>query len=357
MSMITGRRGFGALVAAGATTALASRRARGAAREITVLNWKGYGTDEAFAVKEFAARTGITVKHDYFNSEPEMLTKLQTNPGAYDVVLINSARTQQALAGGLIVPIDLSAVPNSKDLAPALGGSPSLVVGGKTYGVSWVWGINSLAVRKGTGVNADSMTVLLDPKYAGRMAMLDDTATAIGVGALLTGQDINNPRDLGAIRDKLKAMKPNVKLLWSSEDEWNKAFAARAFDVSIFWSGAAVRSIRKLNLPVEFVVPREGAIGWLDGLSLPAASKNQADALAFINYMIDPGYYVTWSNTSGAPASANEAAMAALPADNLNRQIHKPEYLAQLQFMAPIPDERRRAFNDLWEEVKASYAN
>jgi spermidine/putrescine transport system substrate-binding protein len=45
------------------------------AREITVLNWKGYGTDEAFALKAFADQTGITVKHDYFNSEPEMLTK------------------------------------------------------------------------------------------------------------------------------------------------------------------------------------------------------------------------------------------------------------------------------------------
>src|SRR5579883_1240717 len=123
MTRIIGRRGFGALVASGAISgaaatlapALLPRPAQAAAREITVLNWKGYGTDEPFALKEFQAATGITVKHDYFNSEPEMLTKLQTNPGAYDVVLINSARTQQALSGGLIDPIDLGAIANSKD--------------------------------------------------------------------------------------------------------------------------------------------------------------------------------------------------------------------------------------------------
>ena len=126
--------------AAGLLTAGWPRPAAAAASEITVLNWKGYGTDEAFALKEFAAATGITVKHDYFNSEPEMLTKIRTNPGAYDVVLINSARTSQAQAEGLIDAIDLAAVPNAKDLAPALSGHANLTIGGKAYGVAWLWG-------------------------------------------------------------------------------------------------------------------------------------------------------------------------------------------------------------------------
>ena len=48
--------------------------------------------------------------------------------------------------------------------------------------------------------------------------------------------------------------------------------------------------------------------------------------------------------------------MEALPAGDLNKEIHKPEYLATLQFMGALPDDRRQAFNDLWEEVKAFYA-
>jgi len=72
--------------------------------------------------------------------------------------------------------------------------------------------------------------------------------------------------------------------------------------------------------------------------------------------MIDPKFYVTWATQAGAPASANAAAMAALPADDLNRQIHKSEYLSKLQFMSALPDDRRQAFNDVWEEVKAFFA-
>ena len=336
--------------------ATAMPRRAAAATDITVLNWKGYGTDEAFALKAFAEATGISVKHDYFNAEAEMLTKLRTNPGAYDVVLINSARTQQAQADGLIDPIDLASVSNAKDLAPPLREHANLQVGGKPYGVAWVWGMNSLGIRHGKVTDAQSWAIFSDPKYASRLALFDDATTEIGIGALLTGQDINNPKDLKGITAALKAMKPNVKLIWSSEDEWNKAFAADAFDISVYWSGAAARSAKVHKLPVDFIVPKEGAIGWLDTMAVPSSSKKKEAGLQFINYMIDPKFYVTWATQAGAPASANSAAMGQLPADDLNRQIHKAEYLSKLQFMSALPDDRRQAFNDVWEEVKAFYA-
>jgi len=251
----------GSSLAAGAGAGLWPRPAKAdAGKTITVLNWQGYGTDEPWGLKEFAAATGIEVKHDYFNSEPEMLTKLRTNPGAYDVVLINSARTRQAQAEALIDPIDFSKVPNSKDLAPPLRGHSNINIDGKPFGIAWVWGINGLAVRRGKVANADSFTILSDPAYVNRVALLDDAVTEIGVGALLTGQDINDPKDFKAIGDALKAMKKNVKLIWSSEDEWDKDFAAGAFDVAIYWSGACVRSQRHYKLPVDFIVPRKARL-------------------------------------------------------------------------------------------------
>src|SRR3712207_6765227 len=86
------------------------------AAEINVLNWKGYGTDEPWAVEAFEKATGHTVVNDYFNSEQEMLTKLRTNPGAYDVVMINAAFTGDALREGLIQPIDASKIANYTDV-------------------------------------------------------------------------------------------------------------------------------------------------------------------------------------------------------------------------------------------------
>ena len=72
-----------------------------------MLNWKGYGADEPWAVEAFEKATGHKVVNDFFNSEQEMLTKLRTNPGLYDVVMINAAFNDQALAEKLIQPIDI----------------------------------------------------------------------------------------------------------------------------------------------------------------------------------------------------------------------------------------------------------
>ena len=45
---------FGGALGTGLFAVAAPRRRRAATTEITVLNWKGYGTDEAFALKDFA---------------------------------------------------------------------------------------------------------------------------------------------------------------------------------------------------------------------------------------------------------------------------------------------------------------
>jgi spermidine/putrescine transport system substrate-binding protein len=354
------RRRFGALLGSGAAAAALSsvmpRLAR-AASEITVLNWQGYGTDEAWALKAFTEKTGITVKHDYFNSEEEMLTKVRLNPGVYDVVLANTARVKQLVAENLLEPANLDKVPNSAGLAPELKNHANLTVDGIPYGVAWLWGINALAYREGKGEKIDSFAALSDPAYKNRAALFDDAVTEIGVGALMTGQDINNPSDFNAIRDKLRAMKPNVKLLWTSEDQFDKAFSAGEFDLAVFWSGASVRSRKVFKLPLVFTIPKEGAIGWLDSLTVPASSTKKDEARTFINYMIDPDFYYQWATTVGAPASASSTAMAKLPEGDLNKEIHKPEYLSKLQFMAALPDDRRQKILDLWEETKAFYAS
>lgn len=344
--------GAGALATSGLGAAIRPARAAGT---VTVLNWQGYGTDEKWAIEAFTKKTGIEVVNDYYNAESEMLTKIRTNPGTYDVVVVNSARTQQALAEELLDAVDYATIPNADGLLAKLKDHPNLTVDGKHYGVPWVWGMNALAIRNGKP-KPDSYAELADAAYKGKVGLFDDAVTSVAIGALMTGQDMNDPKDLKAVGDWLKSLKPNVKTIWTSEDQWNKAFSANEFDLSVYWSGASVRSQRNFKLPLEFVVPKEGAVGWLDTLAIPASSENKESAAAFIGYMIDPEFYFEWATKIGAPASANSTAMDRLPADDLNRKVHDPKYLDAMTLMAPLPDDRRETFNNLWQEVKASYA-
>lgn len=100
-----------------------------------VLNLQGYGTDETFATDAFEDATGVSVVHEYFNYEQEMPIKLRTNSGVYDMVLINSAFTDQAAEDGLIQAIDPKKIDNTSDLIPEMAASENLRVDNAIYGI------------------------------------------------------------------------------------------------------------------------------------------------------------------------------------------------------------------------------
>lgn len=335
-----------ALVVMGLTAAQAG--------EIRVLNWMGYGTDEAWAVQAFQEKTGYTVVHDYFNSEEEMLTKLRTNPGIFDVVMINAAFTGRAIDEGLIQPIDMAQIPNARDLAPDMRDSPLLNRNGKTYGVAWVWGLTAIAVNDNAFPEPPtSIQVLWDEAYRGRVTVRDDALENVQLAAIATGQAINDINDLDAVREKLVALMPQIRAFWSSETDWNKMMAANQIAVGTFWSGSAARARREFGLPVTFVIPEEGAIAWLDGLSIPTGAPNVEAAHAFINFMIDPEFYVEWDTRVGAPVSANKKAVAALDETSFNRAVMgSPEVAERIEFQEPVSHADRKRFLALWLEVK-----
>lgn len=355
---ITRRRFVAGSAAVGLATIAAPRIVRADGGKITVLNWQGYGTDEAWALEEFKKKTGIEVVHDYFNSEPEMITKLRTNPGAYDVVLTNCAWNGVASKEGLVQAIDTAKIASFKDLTPGFRDSKLLNDGGKTYGVAWVWGMTAVAYN--TNVfkkKPESIEVLWDAKEAKRVAFRDDGIEAVSFAAIATGQDINHPKDMAKIKEKLLALKTQVATLWSSEDEFNKLFSAKTFDVSPYWSGSAARSKSNFKLPVGYVVPKEGAIGWFDGLAIANKAPNLDGAEKFISYMTDPDFYYTWATKVGAPASANPKGNDKLPADDVAKKIHSDKAaIKRLQYMGPLSDEERQSYSDLWTEVKAEFA-
>lgn len=319
-----------------------------------ILNWQGYGSDEPWAVELFEQRYGVRIVHDYFSNEEELLTKLRTSPGVYDVVLPNNVYMPIAIREGLLEPIDTSLIPNFKDVDPTLQRVPEFMDGDQLYAVSWTWGATSFAFNTDRVEGPiDSIQALWDPRFAGRVGWWDDSLTSVQLAALATGQDPNNPADLNAIRDKLLALKDQIQVLWTSEDEWNRFMAAGAFDIGVYWSGSVARSQKFFGLPVEFVIPEEGAMAWLDGWAIPKGAPNRELAHKWIDFMISPEFYVRWDTEVGAPASSNLAAMQQLPEDSFNRQVlANPDVVARLVFMKPISEEQRVRYLQLWQEVK-----
>src|SRR4051812_9211360 len=190
------RRSALALMGGAATFGLTGRLAH-AAGEIKVLNWQGYGTDEKWALEIFEKKTGLKVVHDYFNSEQEMLTKLRTSPGVYDVVLMNNIYVMDAVNEGLVQPIDIGKITNFNDLTPALRDSERFVKDGKHWAMSGVGGLTSSAYNpQKTHEPPDPIQVLGAPAHAGGVGGRDAALKSTQPAAPATGQDMNHPADL-----------------------------------------------------------------------------------------------------------------------------------------------------------------
>ena len=128
-------RGIGALVALAGTLALGAGPATAQGTEGEVVVYTAAQSTIVQAIGPmFEKKTGIKVVHDYFNSEQEMLTKLRTSPGTYDVVLMNNIYVMEAAHEGLIQALDTTKFSNFNNLTPALRDSDRFAMGGKHRG-------------------------------------------------------------------------------------------------------------------------------------------------------------------------------------------------------------------------------
>ena len=83
--------------------------------ELVIFSWADYIDPEL--LKEFTEQTGIEINYNYFNSEEEMLSKLEAvNGGEYDIILASDYILNIARKENLLKEIDKSKVPNYQNL-------------------------------------------------------------------------------------------------------------------------------------------------------------------------------------------------------------------------------------------------
>ena len=323
-------------------------------QELVVTNWNDYGSDIPWAVEAFEEATGATVTHQYFTSEEELLSLLrQGGVGQVDVALPNLAYIGRAIDEGLVQPIEVSRLEHYEQLYPQLRQQGDLESEGEQYGVPWMWGSTALAYDTTAFDEVTSWDALWDPANAGRVAFFDDAPTAIQTSALHLGQDPFDP-DLEAVREDLLALKENTELFWASADDWLRSFSSDSVELGNLWSGLAGTQLADGD-PIAYVVPEEGAPGWLDSWTIVEDAPNPDLAYAFIDYMISQEFQSRWAQDAdrSSPAPANEQAAQGLPEDVAERIGSDPQALETLVLQRGLPEETLQEWTRLWQEVKA----
>src|SRR6266404_722676 len=175
-----------------------------AAGTLNLLTWEGYA-DKSF-VKPYEQESGCKVTATYVGSNDEMVAKLAGGHASVDLVSPSNDTTMRLIDAGMVEPIDTARLPNLKQFFPEFQAPQWLTKEGKLYGVPYGWGIIRIIFDSDAFSGMpDSLAVLWDPKYKGKIAVWEDIETIYMAARLLGFKDSYDLTDdqLKAVRDKL----------------------------------------------------------------------------------------------------------------------------------------------------------
>lgn len=261
---------------------------------------------------DFERETGIQVRQSYYNDNEELLARLSMGVTDYDLVVPTHYMVEILIRQGLIQPIDFDRVPNHVHLDDRFCHTefdPTAA-----YHVPYTYGYTGIVYdSKAVQGPVDSWTILWDPRYTGKILMLDDMREAFGVAHKLLGFSMKdeNLEHLEEARKLLVKQKP-VILKYESNNVEPLLLGGEAV-VAQLWSGAALRVMRT-DSRFRLAVPKEGVYMFVDNLSIPRGARHKENAEAFLNYLLRPD--VTAKNMAKILyPMPNRDAIAYLPPD------------------------------------------
>lgn len=308
-------------------------------------------------VADFEKQTGVKVKISLFESNDEMVSKLQLSAGAmpYDLVVPTNSFVPQMIRLDLLQPLDHTKIPNIANLMDKFK-NPTYDPGNK-YTAGYLWGTVGLLYRKDKFADlAPSWSVIFDAtKQRGSFVLLDDMRDMMAVALRYQGSSVStsNPDELKKVGDVLLGAKSSAKFLGfdGGVGGKNKVLSDGA-DMAVVYNGDGMRAVHD-DPRVEFVIPQEGASLGVDSLAIPKGAPNVEAAHQFINFILEP--QMGARNASFMKyATPNQAALPFIDEKDRNDPRIYPtgDLLQRLEFIAD-PGEAARLYDEVWTAVKS----
>ena len=264
--------------------------------ELFVYNWDAYIGEKTVA--DFEKKFNIKVTYDKFPDEATQLAKIRSDGkgGGYDLTIPTSVEIPGLAADGVIQALDLSLIPNAKNLGPAWS-NPGYDPGNK-YSMPYMWWTTGFAWDPDK-IKDDltSWTALWDERFKGHIGMLDDVREVFAAAAFRLGLSPNTTSD-GDLDQMLNLLQQQKPLLRKYTADDIADLSSGSLWISQAWSGDYLQTL--VDKPkMKYVVPIEGAIRGSDTMVVLSGAKHPIAANLFINYNLDAQISANNSNYIG----------------------------------------------------------
>jgi spermidine/putrescine transport system permease protein len=319
----------------------------GGERVLNVFIWSGYIAPET--VRKFEQRTGVRVNLDLYDSNEALLAKVQAGNSGYDVLCPSNYIVEVLVKQERLLPLDQRALPHLRNLDPRFVNmrfDP-----GNAHSVPYFWGTAGIGYNRRRVPQVDSWAALWDPRYRGRVLMLDDPRETFGAVLKWTGHSLNatDTALLKRAQDLLIAQKPLVRAYNSSNYE--DVLLSGDVWLAQGWNGQFAK-VMDQDPDLGYVIPREGSSLFLDNLVVPRDAPHPRLAHAFIDFTLEAEVAAEICATMRY-STPNRAAVPLLPPEvRANPAVFPPpDVTARAELIEDI-GEATLLYDRLWTEVK-----
>jgi spermidine/putrescine-binding protein len=314
-------------------------------KELSIYNWSDYIAKET--VPNFEKEFGVKVSYEQYESNEQMLARLEAGPAGYDIVVPSGYVVPVLLAKGLIASINQKLLTNWSNVAPIFLDPPFDPDNAHT--VPWQWGTTGLAYRTDK-INPppESWAAFFDPKLKGRMTQMDDERDVIGAWLRYRGHSLNStdPGELAGAKADAITAKPNLKGYVSAPVK--EQLISGEVWLAQLWNGDTAQA-RATQPNLEYRLPREGCTIWTDNLVLASSAPHKRAAHEFMNYILRPEVGAAISDFTGY-GTPNQAALEKMTnpvpfptADEMKRLEYQKDLGAAMAL-----------WDQIWGEIKSA---
>lgn len=318
--------------------------------ELNIYTWAEYVPQDV--IDGFEQETGVKVNYTNFESNEEMLAKLETSKGGdYDIIIASDYIVKIAADEGLVKELDMEKIPNYKNIDP--------VFQNFFYDPD-----NKLSVPYGPGIplivyNPETVTCemtgyesLWDPSLEGSVALMDSERVVMGMALKTMGESFNT-EDLDVIRaagDKLLKLAPNIRVM--SQNQTQDFLLSGEVSAAYLFTSQVVLALQQ-NPALKIVYPEEGLGFGVDAAFIPSQAPDSDNAHAFLNYILDGevGAKVSQQTYYLCP---NQASYEFLPEEFKKSLIISADDVPNGEFIQDVSPEATSLHEELWTEFKAS---
>ncbi len=319
--------------------------------ELNIFTWADYWPDDLIA--EFEEACGVAVTLSTYPSNEDLAARIRAGNSGYDLILPSDYMVDILAREGRLLPLDKAQLPNIANLDP--NQLDPYYDPGNRYSVPFQYGVTGIAYNSAEVTTPPtSWAALFDPAqlepYQNSASMLDDEREALGAALKYRGNSVNSTdaTQLSEAEALLAAQKP-LLARYDSENV-SAGLASGEIVLAHAWNGAA-STAKEENPDIEWVLPEEGGVIWVDTMAIPNDAPHPYAAHVLINNVLD------------GVISARITDFSYYPAPNVAAEPLISQEVRALLFLPSEADQQRleyiqrqsdpALYGDIWTRIKS----